>query len=245
MKSWLTQQHIHCSQNNFLIRIPTNFCATILHSLNFNQSFYLLLENILLFLTLSIVCNTEISGRPPWSFLFSIYSTSLHLYQFISSNVNEGIQMWYCACLQYQWIKVHKRTVTPYVEFSLPEGRFKHIHIDLVGPLSTYHEFLYLTAVDHFTHWTEFILSSDITAETVSRSFYFHWIARFCTPVRVAKGNNLNHHHFKLLLTFWHSESPVFCVESKMQRHLWTFHWNKLLCTYRTLTSSIPFLQSF
>ena len=64
--------------------------------------------------------------------------------------------------------------------FEPPDARFDVVHINLVGPLSSFHGYQYLlTCVDRFTRWPEAIPLTDITAKSVARAFIFGWIARF------------------------------------------------------------------
>ncbi|GFT09012.1 transposon Ty3-I Gag-Pol polyprotein [Trichonephila clavipes] len=55
-------------------------------------------------------------------------------------------------CIACQRSKVHRHTKTPMGTFALPDARFSHIHVDLIGPLpSSEGKYFCLTIVDRFT----------------------------------------------------------------------------------------------
>ncbi|XP_033225899.1 uncharacterized protein LOC117178581 [Belonocnema kinseyi] len=70
--------------------------------------------------------------------------------------------------------------------FSAPSKRFEHIHMDLVGPLPSsnrYHNCL--TFVDRFLHWPEAYPVDNMNADTIARTLFTQWIARFGVPLRI------------------------------------------------------------
>lgn len=96
------------------------------------------------------------------------------------------IAMWTRACVECQRAKVYRHTRPPVGNFVPPNARFKHLHIDLVGPMPPSEGFRYcLTMVDRFSKWPEAVPLTDITAESVAAAFYAGWVARFGPPLRL------------------------------------------------------------
>lgn len=98
-------------------------------------------------------------------------------------NMRHDISHWVQSCIQCQKQKIHKHVKAPIQNIKIPEGRFKHIHIDLVGPLPPSNGYRYLlTSVDRFTRWPEAYPLKDIQTDTVARCFVANYVSRFGVP---------------------------------------------------------------
>jgi hypothetical protein len=75
----------------------------------------------------------------------------------------------------------------PVEAIRIPEERFSHVHVDLVGPLSPSaggHTHL-MTVIDRTTRWPEVFPLTDITARSCADMFIEGWVARYGTPAIV------------------------------------------------------------
>ncbi|CAH8513258.1 unnamed protein product [Dicrocoelium dendriticum] len=100
--------------------------------------------------------------------------------------MNIDIRQWAKSCIQCQKSKVHRHTITTPGTFSLPDARFKHVHLDIVGPLPPSNGFTHLlTCVDRFTRWPHAVPLRDTSAETVAHTFVESWASVFGVPATI------------------------------------------------------------
>ena len=68
--------------------------------------------------------------------------------------------------------------------FCVPQHRFDHINVDLVGPLPPSAGYTHLlTIVDHFSRWSEVIPLSDTLVFACAQALITDWIAHFVMPM--------------------------------------------------------------
>ena len=104
--------------------------------------------------------------------------------KFVWHGLKKDVRDWVRVCVMCQRAKVHRHTRAPLHEFAVPERRFEHVNVDLVGPLPYSQGFTHLlTVVDRATRWPEAIPLRATTTADVARAFIGSWVSRFGTPV--------------------------------------------------------------
>ena len=103
--------------------------------------------------------------------------------KFVWHGLKKDVRDWVTTCVACQRSKVHRHTKAPLAPFLVPERRFDHVNVDLVGPLPPSHGFTHLlTMVDRTTRWPEAVPLSSTTTAEVARAFIGTWVARFGAP---------------------------------------------------------------
>ncbi|GFW99299.1 transposon Ty3-I Gag-Pol polyprotein [Trichonephila clavipes] len=106
--------------------------------------------------------------------------------RFIWLNIQKDVNQWAKSCIQCQKNTINRHTHSQIGTFQEVDDRFSVIHVNIIGPfLVSEGKINCLTCIYRFTCWIEVISLSNITAETVTREFYNHWISRFGMPYRV------------------------------------------------------------
>jgi cleavage and polyadenylation specificity factor subunit 1 len=106
--------------------------------------------------------------------------------KFVWHGLAKQVRTWARNCLKCQQAKVHQNVRAPLQEFSLPDSRFSHIHIDLVGPLPPSQGNTHLlTVIDRFTRWPEAIPLQKTDTESCARAFITNWVARYGVPEHI------------------------------------------------------------
>ena len=120
-------------------------------------------------------------------------------------NMNSDVSKWARECLPCQQSKITRHTIPPIGEFSVPDKRFQHVHLDLVTlPLSNGHKYL-LTVVDRFTRWPTAIPLADTSAQSVIDGFVSGWVQNFGVPSIVTsdRGSQFSSALFQQLTQAW------------------------------------------
>ncbi|GBL79123.1 hypothetical protein AVEN_92374-1 [Araneus ventricosus] len=64
--------------------------------------------------------------------------------RFVWKHMNKDIKLWCKSCIQCQRSKVNRHTKSALGEYELPEARFSHVYLDIVGPIPPSRDFVYV-----------------------------------------------------------------------------------------------------
>ena len=107
--------------------------------------------------------------------------------KFIWHGLRKSVTRWAKECLPCQQSKVHRHVKAPLEEFKVPNRRFDHINVDLVGPLEECRGMTHLlTIVDRFTRWPEAIPLNITDTPECARALLHHWVSRFGLPADIS-----------------------------------------------------------
>ena len=105
---------------------------------------------------------------------------------FFWPNMRRVITDWARACLKCQRAKVQRHVRAPLGVFSPPEKRFRYVRIDIVGPWPVLVVHMYqLISIVCFSCWSEATPITDISAETIAKTFVSTRVSRFRCPERI------------------------------------------------------------
>lgn len=116
-------------------------------------------------------------------------TTALMAAKFVWQGLCKQVCSWARACVLCQTYKVQHHVRAPLQDFAIPQHRFDHIHVDLVGPLPPSCSVTHLlTIVDLLRRWPEDVPLADTSATTCERALTAHWFARFGVSADISLG---------------------------------------------------------
>ncbi len=105
--------------------------------------------------------------------------------KFVWPHIKKQIGTWDKTCIPCQTAKTIRHSKTTPAHIPIPDRKFDHIHVDIVGPLPPSQGFQYLfTVVDRTTRWAEAFPLKDTSADSCIQTL-IGWISRFGIPSHI------------------------------------------------------------
>ena len=117
----------------------------------------------------------------------SIHHQEDHHWKCAWKGLKKQVGIWAGQRTPCESSKVQTHTKFPLEQIPVPQHRFNHIHVDLVGPLPPSNGFTHLfTIVDRSSQWPEAIPLSDMSATSCAQALVNHWISQFSIPISMS-----------------------------------------------------------
>ena len=106
--------------------------------------------------------------------------------RFVWKSLAKDVTAWSRECLSCQRSKVHRHVHLRASPIPIPDRRFAHIHVDLVGPLPPSQGYTHIfTIIDRSTRWVEAVPLDETTAAACATALFTAWITRFGVPSHI------------------------------------------------------------
>jgi hypothetical protein len=103
--------------------------------------------------------------------------------RFVWCGLLSDLTAWARGCLACQRGKIHCHTCLVLLSIPIPQRRFSHLRVDLVGPLQfSINLTNILSITDRMFKWMEAISLSETSAVACTKALTFTWISRFGVP---------------------------------------------------------------
>ena len=98
-------------------------------------------------------------------------------------NMRRDVISWARQCTACAASKIAAHTRPGIIPIPVPETRFSHVHVDVVGPLPPDQGYRYLlTMLDRTTRWPEAVPIPDAGTNTIMQAFLGNWVSWFGIP---------------------------------------------------------------